>query len=104
MAARQQDLAGGIGIESVLLDIHFHQRLGWLDLLGLLQGFLGHVSLPNDNLPRGHCSPYKTKQSPKSTVKLEMKCKNRLRRRFCVGGGWSKQKGPPASRRQPSAF
>jgi hypothetical protein len=55
MAARQPDLAGGIGIgiESVLLYIHFHQRLGWLDLLGLLQGFLGHVSLPNDNLPEG---------------------------------------------------
>jgi hypothetical protein len=53
MAARRPDLAGGIGVESVLLGIHFHQRLGWLDLLGLLQGFLGHVSLPNDNCAEG---------------------------------------------------
>jgi hypothetical protein len=55
MAARHPDLAGSIdvGIEAVLLCIHFHQRLGWLDLLGLLQGFLGHVSLPNEICPEG---------------------------------------------------
>jgi len=44
---------------ALLLSLRNHQRLRRLDLLRLLQGYLGHVILPHLICPHGHHRPYK---------------------------------------------
>jgi hypothetical protein len=55
---------------------HLDQRLGRMDLLGLLQRFLCHFVLPRLICPAGHSVLY-AKQAPKS-IKIESQSKCRV--------------------------